>query len=155
LPIKANIVIAGSGNCERKIQSIANKDGRLKFLGEIEFDEVCRVLEEAHVGIMPMPDTRIWRTSSPLKLAEYLAAGLITVGPKHQGNSLLGENNWDLLSKSENWADECIVLVSDLIESKSWREVSEQSRRDSAALDWGRIANIFLENMSAMLNQSL
>ena len=155
LPIKANLVIAGSGNWEKEIQSIASKDERLHFLGEIGFDEVCKMLEEAHVGIMPMPETRIWRTSSPLKLAEYLASGLITIGPKHQGNSLLGENSWELLSESENWDEECIGLISDLIESKSWREASEQSRRDSSVLDWGNIANGFIDNVMGMMDQSL
>ena len=155
LPIKANLVIAGSGDWEKEIQSIASKDERLHFLGEIGFDEVCKMLEEAHVGIMPMPETTIWRTSSPLKLAEYLASGLITIGPKHQGNSLLGENSWELLSESENWNEECMSLISDLIESNSWREVSEQSRRDSSVLDWGNIANGFIDNLEAMMGQSL
>ena len=155
LPIGAKITIAGSGDWEEEIRRISEMEENLDFLGEVSFEEVCRLLEDSHIGIMPMPDTSIWRTSSPLKLAEYLAAGLITVGPKHQGNSLEGENSWSLLSEGENWEEDCIGMISDLLKSNSWDEVAEQSRIDSAKLDWERIAGVFIHDLQSMMSQPL
>ena len=152
LPIEAKITIAGSGDWEGEIRRIANMEVNLDFLGKISFEEACRLLEDSHIGIMPMPDTKIWRTSSPLKLAEYLAAGLITVGPKHQGNSLDEDNCWSLLSEGTNWDEDCIGLVSELLKSGSWEEVSEQSRRDSERLNWSGIAGVFVDNLRSMMS---
>ena len=45
----------------------------------------------------------IWKIASPLKLSEYLAAGLAIIGPSHQGNRLSGDEIWDLLSEDRDW----------------------------------------------------
>ncbi len=155
LPIKAKITIAGSGDWEREIRRISDEEENLDFLGKVGFKEICKLLEESHVGIMPMPDTKIWRTSSPLKLAEYLASGLIIVGPKHQGNSLDGENSWSLLSEGKNWHEDCIGMISELLKSNSWKGVSEQSRMASEKLDWGGIGGVFIQDLRSMMGQSL
>ena len=45
-----------------------------------------------------MPDEEIWRISSPLKLAEYAAAGLLTIGPDHIGNRFDTNERWSILA---------------------------------------------------------
>ena len=48
-------------------------------------------------------DMPIWKIASPLKLSEYLAAGLAIIGPSHQGNRLRGDEIWDLSSEDRDW----------------------------------------------------
>ena len=44
--------------------------------------------------LLPMPPGPVWSTSSPLKLAEYAAAGLAVVGVNHPGHLLPESREW-------------------------------------------------------------
>jgi glycosyltransferase involved in cell wall biosynthesis len=42
----------------------------------VSHDQVPKCLSQAHVGVLPFPDEVKFRVSSPIKLFEYMAAGL-------------------------------------------------------------------------------
>jgi glycosyltransferase involved in cell wall biosynthesis len=50
--------------------------GRIRVLPAVPHDEVPRLLAQHHVGVLPFPDEAKFRVSSPVKLFEYMAAGL-------------------------------------------------------------------------------
>jgi glycosyltransferase involved in cell wall biosynthesis len=52
---------------------------RIQYLGQISFMELPEFLARIDVGIIPFQQTRIVRSTSPIKLYEYLAAGLPVV----------------------------------------------------------------------------
>ena len=140
LPMKATMRILGTGGEKEQFKELANSNERIIFLGQMDREDVWEELEKCHVGIMPMPDSNIWRTASPLKLAEYLAAGLLVVGPKHPGNSIDGNYRWDLLTENSDWPRRSIDLVTSTIGSGDWGEISNEARETANSLDWRFVA---------------
>lgn len=57
--------------------------GNVRLEGRIDYDDVPRVLAAARVGLMPFKTTRLNEGRSPMKMFEYLAAGLSVVGPAY------------------------------------------------------------------------
>jgi glycosyltransferase involved in cell wall biosynthesis len=50
--------------------------GKIKVLAPVPHCEIPALLSEAHVGVLPFPDEAKFRVSSPIKLFEYMGAGL-------------------------------------------------------------------------------
>lgn len=50
--------------------------GRVRLIPPVAHDQVPNLLAQAHVGVLPFPDKEIFRVSSPIKLFEYMSAGL-------------------------------------------------------------------------------
>jgi glycosyltransferase involved in cell wall biosynthesis len=51
-------------------------EGRVCVLSPVPHERVPALLGQAHVGVLPFPDEEKFRVSSPIKLFEYLAAGM-------------------------------------------------------------------------------
>lgn len=67
----------GSGDGEAELRALAaHLDGRLRVLSPVSHEEVPRVLATAHVGVLPFPDEERFRVSSPIKMFEYMGAGM-------------------------------------------------------------------------------
>ena len=54
----------------------AGTAGRIQVLPPVPHKEVPSFLAQAHVGVLPFPDEERFRVSSPIKLFEYMAAGM-------------------------------------------------------------------------------
>ena len=152
LPLRASLKIIGKGNESHFLEEMSSVDERIVFLGEKDREEVWEELEKCHVGILPMPESKIWRTSSPLKLAEYLAAGLLVIGPRHPGNSIGGENRWELLSENSDWPESCIELVARTIESEDWGDISKEAREVAKSFDWNLVSEKLVNSLDLFLN---
>jgi glycosyltransferase involved in cell wall biosynthesis len=71
------LVLVGEGNDEERLSDYAKKyPDSIQFHGSVPSTEIPAWLAKAHVGILPFPDEEKFRVSSPLKLFEYLAAGM-------------------------------------------------------------------------------
>jgi glycosyltransferase involved in cell wall biosynthesis len=57
-------------------QFAATTDGRVQVMPPVPHAEIGQVLGTAHVGVLPFPDEEKFHVSSPIKLFEYMAAGL-------------------------------------------------------------------------------
>lgn len=145
----ASITIIGEGQESSFVERLAKEDERVSFLGKISHGEVISELSSSHVGIMPMPSEEIWRLASPLKLAEYLASGMLIVGPKHEGNTIEGDFIWDLLSEDENWQLSGVQSICEILDSDGWEDASIGAT--SAAyehLNWEKISKILEESLA-------
>jgi glycosyltransferase involved in cell wall biosynthesis len=71
------LILVGEGNDEERLRDYAEKHpDSVQFHGSVPSTEIPAWLAKAHVGLLPFPDEEKFRVSSPLKLFEYLAAGL-------------------------------------------------------------------------------
>ena len=135
-----SIRIMGEGNEVEEIRRVSEIDKSVVFLGKLGRKDVVKELEKSHVGILPMPETPVWRTSSPLKLVEYIAAGLLVIGPKHSGNSTTGDHNWELLSEDDEWVEECCDMINSVLSRNKWGDYSMEARGFAKSHEWSKIA---------------
>jgi len=73
------LALLGTGSALGDLRRLAARLGvedRVAFLDPVPHDRVREVLEGADLGLVPLPRKWEWELSSPLKLVEYLCAGL-------------------------------------------------------------------------------
>ena len=73
---RARLLLVGGDYDVQALRSLAAREGlgeRIVFVDTVPYETVPLYVAAADAGIVPLPDTAIWRTSSPLKLFEYLA----------------------------------------------------------------------------------
>jgi len=69
--------LVGDGTEYRELELFAAQtNGVIEVVPSIPYEEVPDLLAKAHVGILPFPDEVKFRVSSPIKLFEYMAAGI-------------------------------------------------------------------------------
>jgi len=71
--------LVGKGPEQAHLQSLAQQSGgRIQLVSSVAHEQIPTLLAQAHVGItsLPAPDDAKYEASSPIKLFEYMAAGL-------------------------------------------------------------------------------
>ena len=136
--IEYNLIIHGEGDLSADIAELAESNDKIIFYGKTSHEEVELTLSTCHIGIMPMPDIPVWRISSPLKLAEYLAAGLIIIGPRHPGNEIQSEGTWNLLAERD-WEIYAADRIS-MLDKKTWEIMRDDAIESSKLLEWKKIS---------------
>ena len=95
-------------------------------------NDVLAELKNHHIGILPMPATKIWELASPLKRGEYVASGLLIVGLDHQGHRFDDDvGSWMQLHD----ASILRTKISSFLNSMSDEEFSEHSQ---SAIEYAR-----------------
>lgn len=82
--IKANqaamrfqLTLTGQGTAWQELVELAGRSGgMIEVCPSVPHEQIPSILADAHVGALPFPDQERFRVSSPLKLFEYLAAGM-------------------------------------------------------------------------------
>jgi len=71
------LTLVGDGTERKDLEKFAVRSaGMVRIILPVPNDEVPGLLAEAHVGVLPFPDEEKFRVSSPIKLFEYMAAGM-------------------------------------------------------------------------------
>jgi len=69
--------LIGDGTERLDLEKFAlQTEGRVRIIPTVPHDQVPGLLAQAHVGVLAFPDEEKFRVSSPIKLFEYMAAGL-------------------------------------------------------------------------------
>ncbi len=75
--MKFTLTIVGSGDQQAELEALASTtNGVVIVKPSVPHHEVWKVLADAHIGVLPFPDQLKFRVSSPIKLFEYMAAGM-------------------------------------------------------------------------------
>ena len=75
--------LCGSGDAEESIKEYSKKDKRIKFLGRMTAEEVCKLQRRATLLVNPRHSGEIFtKYSFPSKTMEYMASGTPTVMSK-------------------------------------------------------------------------
>ena len=71
------LLLCGEGTQKQELQDFAAQNPEaIEVLSRVPHDQVPGILARAHVGALPFPDEEKYRVSSPIKLFEYMGAGM-------------------------------------------------------------------------------
>lgn len=80
------LLIAGYGPSEsslRELTTSLNLEDRVNFLGALDYQMLPSILEQADIGIITaLPDSAFRKYATPLKIIEYMAAGLPVIASR-------------------------------------------------------------------------
>lgn len=103
-PEDIDILVAGAGPLEDSIK----KEKRIRFLGSLSHREVAKTVNRCHVGLSFRNNGFVNRVSFPVRVLEYMGAGLPVIStPRSDVGNLLEEQ--DLGYQFENTEVERIV----------------------------------------------
>jgi len=80
-----NLLLFGEGNDSQRLSTMARVEGP---------GDVSSQLSGADVGVLHLPNRDVWRYASPLKVAEYAAAGLPVVASEVSGLERYRDAEW-------------------------------------------------------------
>ena len=131
--IACHLTLIGEGSAVSEIKKrYAKHPDFFTLKGRIPHPEVLEQLKDHHIGILPMPATKVWKLASPLKRGEYLASGLMVVGLDHQGHQFDDEvGSWMQLHD----ASILRTKISSFLNSISDEEFSDYSQ---SAIEYAR-----------------
>lgn len=69
--------LVGEGSERKELEVFAARtEGRVRVIGPVPHSQIPQILTQTHMGALPFPDKVNFQVSSPLKLFEYMAAGM-------------------------------------------------------------------------------
>lgn len=86
LGIQAKLILVGEGDAFSGLQAIAENDASIEIKQSLPKRELAELLSKCHIGLLPMPERKMWTIASPLKRSEYAASGLLIYGINHSGH---------------------------------------------------------------------
>tara|TARA_B100000242_G_scaffold249197_1_gene190441 strand:- start:825 stop:1919 length:1095 start_codon:yes stop_codon:yes gene_type:complete len=112
---EATLTLIGEGDAVRGLQNIADNNGWFSIIETLKKKELASQLANHDIGLLPMPDSTVWRLASPLKRSEYLSSGLLVYGIEHAGNQLSEqEEGWMKLVDRSIFHDACEPWIDSL-----------------------------------------
>ena len=128
---EVHLTLIGEGDVLGALQEMAEGNPLLSVVSQVPRQDIPTYLKKQHIGLLPMPQSRVWSLASPLKRSEYLAAGLLVYGIDHSGHRIDGmSDTWFKLSPQEEFhkkAGEWVEELSTLSE-KALQELSGMAR---------------------------
>jgi glycosyltransferase involved in cell wall biosynthesis len=130
--------LVGDGRQRRELEQFASRtEGRVRVLPPVPHSEVPGLLAQAHIGVLPFPDEEKFRVSSPIKLFEYMASGLVILATRIVCHT-------DVVGSGEYvvWAEDASIegLLAALHRAWAQRNELEQmgsrAAEDAAAWTW-------------------
>jgi glycosyltransferase involved in cell wall biosynthesis len=133
----------GQGDCLDRLHAM-HMDG-LEVTSRLDQKDLANRLGGYDIGILPMPEHKVWNLASPLKLSEYLASGLIVAGVDHSGHRMNDTDGFvklfdesDLISSIISWLQE--------LDSETLRGLQEKARKKAENdIGWSKSVDILEE----------
>jgi glycosyltransferase involved in cell wall biosynthesis len=110
---------------------------RVLFLGAKRYEELPQYLAEADIGVALFKSNELMRYAFPLKIVEYMAAGLAVVGTKIGETETLiceAKSGEAVGFSSEEFAQAVVSILSD---KKLLKDCSNNASRYAKKYDWG------------------
>ncbi len=81
--MRFTMTLIGSGSAQTELEAFAARsEGIIRVLPPVDHSEIPGLLAQAHVGVLPFPDEVKFQVSSPIKLFEYMASGLVILSTR-------------------------------------------------------------------------
>lgn len=88
-PNDIDFIVAGDGFYEKKVQN----EKKIKYMGRLSYDKVSSIVAKSHIGLSFLKDGFIGDISFPVRIFEYIGAGLPVISiPRNDAGAFLEEN---------------------------------------------------------------
>ena len=127
--VDATLHIHGDGDALARLKNIELEG--LEVTESLPQEKLANLLSTYDVGLLPMPEDKVWNLASPLKRSEYLASGMVVCGIDHTGHQLSESGEWLMLSSQEDFITKTVSWIRSLtrdslsklqIESRNYAE---------------------------------
>ena len=145
--VKARLIVIGNGDCFDQINSISTGNENIEVHASMLQSDLSKILSKCHIGLLPMPDKRVWRLASPLKRSEYAASGLLIYGIDHNGHTFEKQDSleWMRLVKQHDFHDEGRKWIQNL-DSEDLMKLGLDARRFAEEnLSWKHTVDVLEE----------
>ena len=118
--VQSKLILIGEGDEFEGLERMARNRDDIEVLSALPQEELAKKLSQSHIGLLPMPETKVWALASPLKRSEYAASGLLIFGIDHLGHRLKGKNQpeWIHLVKQEDFHFDGVEWIQSLTQEK-------------------------------------
>jgi glycosyltransferase involved in cell wall biosynthesis len=147
IPIMVSLV--GDGSERAELESFAaDTSGIVQIIPTVNYEVIPGLLAQAHLGVLPFPDELKFQVSSPIKLFEYMAAGLPILATRIVCHTdVVGNGGYAIWA--EDASEKCLTEALRL----AWRSRDSLSEMGQLAI---RAANEWTwEASTSMLNNAL
>ena len=109
------LTLVGEGDASNALRQMSERNPSISVLQRVPREKIPELLSQHHIGLLPMPASKVWRLASPLKRSEYLAAGLFVYGIDHQGHRLdHADRDWFRLSPQDSFHNDVTEWMAEL-----------------------------------------
>ena len=123
--IEATLHIHGTGDAVERLRSIELEG--LEVTDALPQEDLAAKLATYDVGLLPMPEHKVWRLASPLKRSEYLACGMVVCGIDHAGHQIEASGDWLQLFSQKDFITSTVSWIKSL-DRKSLSALQTESR---------------------------
>lgn len=132
-----HLLMIGEGDAKNHLRNAAKSLSFVEILDQQPIEEVAKLAGQCHIGLLPMPDQRVWRLASPLKRSEYLGSGLAVFGIDHSGHRLdESSHSWFQLAPQSRFHEQGVNFIEDFLASKEEWRVGARNYAETN-LSWG------------------
>lgn len=113
--VASKLTLIGEGDAYLALKSMEQQFTWMEVHPRMEHAKVAKILSSQHIGLLPMPESKIWKMASPLKRSEYLASGLLILGTNHAGHQVSkDELEWIKLFPQQEFLEKSIEWLTQL-----------------------------------------
>lgn len=137
------LTLVGDGTERADLELFANQtNGRVRVLPPVQHSQVPEILAQAHIGVLPFPDEEKFRVSSPIKLFEYMAAGLPILATRIACHTdVIGDDNFVFWAERSDKESLLSTIRFIWHHASSLSEMGNQSANASQGWTWRASAN--------------
>ena len=135
--LDVRVKIVGNGPQKRELEILAWGVGpdAITVCSAVPYSEMPVLLAAAHIGVLPFPDRLCFRVSSPIKLYEYMAAGLPILATRVVCHTeVIGNGNYVFWAGDGSAAALTVAIRAAHAMKDELRNMGQ--RAASAAQDW-------------------
>ena len=154
LGLNCIFTLIGEGSAVKEIKRRCSSDPSLFiYKPSLAHGEIHEELGKHHIGVLPMPERKVWALASPLKRGEYLASGLMVVGIDHDGHRLQGvDEKWFHLNSEPSLTDSIYGLFNNLSEEEFSIMSKEAQNYAIEHLSWDGTVQMLISQLGGEVN---
>ena len=124
--VEATLHIHGTGDAVERLKSIELEG--MEVTDALPQDDLAKLLSKYDVGLLPMPEHKVWSLASPLKRSEYIASGMVVCGIDHSGHQIEASGDWLQLYAQKDFITKTVSWIKSL-DRESLSDLQEESRK--------------------------